>query len=66
MRRFDRVSVRLDYTEGFAPVQNGTHAGALHYSWQFLPVDTREERLAVLLKWWAEDHQEGPTISNWV
>ncbi len=55
-RRYDKVSIRLDYTEDFAPVAAGQWAGGLNLSWQFLPIDTREERLAILLKWWREDH----------
>jgi len=55
-RRYDRVSIRMDYSEDFAPVANGTWGGGLNLSWQFLPIDKREDRLAVLLRWWTEDN----------
>lgn len=52
----------MDYTEDFAPVANGTWGGGLNLSWQFLPIDKREERIATLLRWWHEDNT--PTEVN--
>ena len=61
-RRYDKVTIRVDYTEDFAPVAAGKWAGGLNISWQFLPIDTREERLATLLRWWNEDNT--PAYTN--
>ena len=50
--RYDRVSIRMDYSEDFGPA-NPRNANV---SWQFLPIDKRQERLATLLRWWHEDN----------
>lgn len=54
--RYDKVSLRLDYTDDFSAAAPGMWAGGKHLSWQFLPIDKREERLITLLRWWNEDN----------
>lgn len=53
-RRYDLVQIRIPYSEDFAGTPGHWADRAL--SWQFLPIDTRAERLKVLLRWWAEDN----------
>lgn len=55
-RRYDRIAIRMDYSEDFAPVASGTWGGGLNLSWQFIPIDKREERLQTLIRWWHEDN----------
>lgn len=61
-RRYDKIVVRMEYTEDFSSAAPGMWAGGKHLSWQFLPLDTREERIATLLRWWHEDNT--PAYTN--
>lgn len=50
--RYDRIAIRMEYTDDFGSLPSSKSA----VTWQFLPIDKREARLAILLKWWHEDN----------